>query len=72
VTDKESLEDLRRRFPLCQIWYVARVTEKGAVWCANPWAKRDDRRDVLHADKPEHLAEYITEAQAGRRAPARL
>jgi len=63
VSDTERLEDLRRRFPLWEIWYVPRVTQKGAVWCANPWSKKDDRRNVLHADKPEHLAEYMTEAQ---------
>jgi hypothetical protein len=29
-----------------------------------PLGEKDDRRNVLHADKPEHLAKYIAAAEA--------
>jgi hypothetical protein len=65
ATDQEELEILRKRFPRWQVWLVPHALDGGATWCANPWSKKDDRRNVLHADKPEHLAEYISEAEAG-------
>jgi hypothetical protein len=67
VTLDQALADLRRRFPQWEIWYVPRAFG-GQTWCANPWAKKDDRRNVLHADTPEHLAEYITAAEPGTRS----
>jgi hypothetical protein len=54
------LAELRRQFPLWEVWFV-RLALGGVTWCANPWAKKDDRRNVLHADTAEHLAEYIAE-----------
>jgi hypothetical protein len=58
-----QLAELRRRFPPWEVWYVPSAVRKGGTWCANPWAKKDDRRNVLHADSADHLAEYICEAE---------
>jgi hypothetical protein len=63
TVDDEQLTDLRRQFPAWQIWYVP-SSGRGGTWCANPWAKEKDRTGVLHADKPEHLAEYMREFEA--------
>ena len=62
----EQLAELQAKFPLWQIWYVPHAIDGGATWCANPWAKQDDRRHVLHADTPEHLAEHIADCAHGR------
>jgi hypothetical protein len=59
-----DLAALRERFPTWQIWYVPHAVDGSLTWCANPRAKQDDRRNVLHADSPGHLADYIAEAQA--------
>jgi hypothetical protein len=39
------------------------------VLCANPSAKKDDRRNVLHADTAEHLSDEITKYQSGASDP---
>jgi hypothetical protein len=59
--EEAEVAELRRQFPLWEIWFVDAATRKGGTFCANPWAKKDDRRNVLHADTAEHLAEYIAE-----------
>jgi hypothetical protein len=65
VTPDEQLAALQEQFPGWEIWYVPRAVQPGLTWCANPWAKKDDRRNVLHAGTPAHLAEYIAEAETG-------
>ena len=60
----QQLAKLRRDFPSWEIWFVNHATQKGGTWCANPWAKQHDRRNVLHADTPGHLAEYIRDREA--------
>jgi hypothetical protein len=63
----QALADLRARYGArWQVWYVPHALDGSVTWCAHPWSKKDDRRGVLHADKPEHLAEYITEAETQR------
>lgn len=63
MTADEELTALKARYGArWEIWVVYNVTGP-PTWCANPWAKKDDRRDVLHADRPEHLGEYIAEAE---------
>ena len=64
MTVDEHLAALRAEFPKWEIWVVYNAVGP-PTWCANPWAKKDDRRNVLHADKPGHLAEYISEAETG-------
>jgi hypothetical protein len=61
--DEALLAELRRRFPLWQVWYVP-SSGRGGTWCANPWAKEKDRTGVLHADRAEHLADYMREYEA--------
>ncbi len=64
MTPDQHLAALKERFGArWEIWYVPRLYG-GPTWCANPWAKKDDRRNVLNADSPEHLAEYIAEYRA--------
>jgi len=60
TVEDAQLAGLRRQFPLWEVWFV-RLALGGITWCANPWAKKDDRRNVLHADTAEHLAEYIVD-----------
>jgi hypothetical protein len=65
VTGEEAqVAELRRQFPLWQIWFVPWSTRPGGTFCGHPWAKQDDRRGVLHADTAAHLSEYIREAEA--------
>jgi hypothetical protein len=61
--EQDQAEELRKQFPLWEIWYVP-IALGGITWCANPWSKKDDRRNVLHAETAEHLAEYIREREA--------
>jgi hypothetical protein len=64
VTGEEAkVADLRKQFPLWQIWFVPWSTRPGGTFCANPWAKKEDRTGVLHADTAEHLAEYMRDYQ---------
>ncbi len=58
----EAVISLEARFPAWQVWYVPRAMG-GTIWCARPWAKPDPKH-VLNADSPEHLAEYIAEAES--------
>jgi hypothetical protein len=61
----QALAELRAKYGArWEIWYVPHSVQRGGTWCANPWSKKDDRRNVLHADKPEHLAGYIADAEA--------
>ena len=62
--EEAEVADLRKQFPLWEIWFVAWSTRKGGTFCANPWAKKEDRTGVLHADKAEHLADYMREHEA--------
>ncbi len=64
MSTEEALADLKARYgDRWEIWIVHNVVGP-PTWCANPRAKKDDRRNVLHAGRPEHLAEYIAEAEA--------
>jgi hypothetical protein len=64
VTPDEHLAALKERYgERWEIWVVHNAVGP-PTWCANPWSKKDDRRNVLHADRPEHLAEYIAEYRA--------
>lgn len=60
----EQLAALQQQFPDWQIWYVPLSLRRGVIWCANPWAKVDNRRNVLHADSADRLAAEITNYQA--------
>ena len=69
MTLDQDLAALKERFGArWGIWYVP-LALGGQTWCANPWSKQDDRRNVLHADRPEHLSEYIAEAEAEEGTP---
>jgi hypothetical protein len=61
----QRLAELRRDFPAWEIWFVNAATLPGGTWCANPWAKKHDRRNVLNADTAEHLAAYIRDREPG-------
>ena len=62
--EEAEVAELRKQFPLWEIWFVAWSTRKGGTFCANPWAKKEDRTGVLHADKAEHLGDYMREYEA--------
>jgi hypothetical protein len=58
LTDLDGIKDqLAAQFPGWRIWYVPHSIDRGVTWCAQP-------KPTLNADSPEHLAEYMTEAQA--------
>ena len=59
----EQRAALQQEFPDWEIWYVP-LALGGTTWCANPWAKVDNRRNVLHADTADRLAVEITNYQA--------
>jgi hypothetical protein len=44
------------------IWYVPHAVDGSMTWCARRHG--DELRNVLHADRAEHLAEYMAEAEA--------
>ncbi len=44
-----------------QIWFVPRVKDGSVTWCARRHG--DHVRNVIHADRPEHLAEYMAERE---------
>jgi hypothetical protein len=56
----ELVKQLEKEHPDWQVWIVLRVVG-GPVWCAGRW---DGTSQVLNADTPEHLTEYIEEAEA--------
>ncbi len=59
-TDK-ALAALREQWgERWEVWVVHRVIG-GAVWCAR---LHDNHGKVLNAYRPEHLAEYMAEAEA--------
>jgi hypothetical protein len=49
-----ALAKLKDTFHGWRIWYVPHATDGSATWCAQ-------RLPLLHADSPEHLAEYMLE-----------
>ena len=63
TVEEGQAEELRKQFPLWEIWYVP-IALGGITWCANPWSKKTDRRNVLHADSAEHLADEIRDYEA--------
>jgi hypothetical protein len=62
TTVDEALAALREHW--CGQWevWVVPLALGGERWCARRHG--DPLPDVLHADIPEHLAEYIAEAEA--------
>ncbi len=62
TTADEALAALREQWgSRWEIWVVP-LALGGERWCARRHG--DPLRDVIHADTPGHLAEYITEAEA--------
>jgi hypothetical protein len=57
----QSLDVLRdtlvKNHPAWRIWYVPNALDGTVTWCAQ-------HEPLLHADTPEHLAEYMAEANA--------
>ena len=67
TTVQEALDALREEWGQAwEIWCVP-LALGGERWCARRHG--DDLPNVLRADRPEHLAEYITEAEAERHPP---
>ena len=61
MTLGEALARLRSQWgQRWQIWYVP-LAVGGETWCARRHG--DAARHVIHADTPDHLAEYLTEAE---------
>ncbi len=61
MTTEEALAALRARWgQRWQIWYVP-LAVGGATWCARRHGELV--RNVIHADTPDHLSEYLTEAE---------
>jgi hypothetical protein len=57
----EELTALREHWGATwEIWIVP-LTAGGETWCAR---RHDNHRKVLNAYAPEHLAEYLAEAEA--------
>jgi len=56
-----SLDVLRdalvKSHPGWRVWFVPNALDGTVTWCAQ-------REPLLHADTPEHLAEYMVEANA--------
>ena len=50
-----------------QLWYVPHAMDGSVTWCARRHG--DELRNVIYADTPEHLAEYMAEAQEGAPEP---
>jgi hypothetical protein len=57
ATDK-IIAAMEREWPRWEIWVVHRVVG-GDLWCAR---RRDDHRQLLHADTPDELAGYLEAA----------
>jgi hypothetical protein len=60
VTLDGQREELRRRNPAWEVWYVQQMV-LGIVWCARRPAAA--LSDALYADRPEHLQDEIDEAE---------
>jgi hypothetical protein len=62
VTVEEDLAQLRAKFGArWEFWIVPLAIEKGYIWCAR---LHDNHRKVLNARQPDHLAEYVADADA--------
>ena len=60
-TTNEIIKRLEADWPRWQIWVVHRAVG-GQTWCARRW---DDHGQVLNADSPDELVEYLVVAAAG-------
>jgi hypothetical protein len=61
MTMEDALAALRARWgQRWQIWYVP-LAAGGATWCARRHG--DHVRNVIHADTPDHLSEYLTDSE---------
>jgi hypothetical protein len=62
-TDK-ALASLREQWgERWEVWYVPHAMDGSVTWCARRHG--DQLLNVIHAYRPEHLAEYMAEAEAG-------
>jgi hypothetical protein len=66
---RQQQAQIQAKYTDWEIWYVP-LTFGGIRWCARRRGETDLTR-VLHAWRPDHLAEYIEDAQAETEAPQR-
>jgi hypothetical protein len=66
---RQQQAQLQTRHPGWEIWYVP-LALGGIRWCARHRGE-PDLTHVLHAYRPDHLAEYIEDAQAEMDTPQR-
>jgi hypothetical protein len=59
----DELDKLRTQFPGWEFGFVQR-TGLWPIWCSRPLGCTDTSQ-ALSADTPEHLAEYVAEAETG-------
>ena len=65
---RQQQAQLQARYPDWEIWYVPLVL--GEIrWCARRHGEPDLTR-VLHAWRPDHLGEYIEDAEAEMDVPS--
>lgn len=63
TTVNEALAALREQWgERWQVWYVPRAVGGGPTWHARRHG--DHIRNVINAGTPEHLSEYLAEAEA--------
>jgi hypothetical protein len=55
----DIIKRLEKAYPGWMCWVVHRVIG-GPVWCGKRW---DGTGQAVNADSPEHLSEYIREAE---------
>jgi hypothetical protein len=66
-TDK-ALAALREQWgERWQVWHVPNAMDGSVTWCARRHG--DELRNVIHAYRPAHLAEYMAEAEGSAPEP---
>jgi hypothetical protein len=60
-TTHEIVAKLEADWPSWQVWTVTRAIG-GTIWCARRW---DNEKQVLNADSPDELAEYLQAEATG-------
>ena len=66
----EALAALREQWgTLWQLWYVPNALDGSVTWCARRHG--DGLRNVIHAYRPDHLADHMAEAEADSKWPQR-
>jgi hypothetical protein len=67
ATDK-ALAELREQWgERWEVWYVPHALDGSVTWCARRHG--DELRNVIHAYRPEHLADYMAEAESSTPEP---